>query len=107
MKLPNDAIIAPEKITRYLLVRKKHRDKSKWLAQAGYTLGNWRKLEEDIRKEILPLEALPTENTKYGQMYEILANLTGPNGKVLAVCTIWMIEKTGVTKFITLFPNKR
>lgn len=108
MKLPENTIIAPEKITRYLLLWRKHKDKSQWLAQAGYSLKNWKKLEEDLREQILPLEAVQTESTKYGQMYEIVDNLTGPSGKILAVCTIWMIEATtGRTKFITLFPNKR
>lgn len=40
-------------------------------------------------------------------MYEIKGNLTGPNGKSLAVCTIWMTETaTGDTKFITMYPDK-
>ena len=40
-------------------------------------------------------------------MYEIKGNLTGPNGKTLAVCTIWMTETaTGDTKFITMYPEK-
>ena len=53
------------------------------------------------------LLAIPTENTRYGQMYKIKGNLTGPNGKILAVCTIWMTETTtGDTKFITMYPKK-
>jgi hypothetical protein len=35
MKLPADAIIAREKLTRYLLVRQARGDKSAFLAQAG------------------------------------------------------------------------
>ncbi|MBD2204797.1 hypothetical protein H6G33_13520 [Calothrix sp. FACHB-1219] len=38
MKIPPDAIIADEKITRYLLVPREQDDKSKFLAQAGFTL---------------------------------------------------------------------
>ncbi|MEW6347554.1 MAG: DUF6883 domain-containing protein [Thermodesulfobacteriota bacterium] len=48
------------------------------------------------------------DHTPYGNMYEIRARLTGPNGTDLPVCTIWMVEQsTGITKFITLFPDKR
>jgi hypothetical protein len=55
----------------------------------------------------LSRSAIPTDNTKYGQMYEIKGSLTGPNGKNLTVCTIWMTETaTGDTKFITMYPNK-
>ena len=33
--------------------------------------------------------------------------LTGPNGKSLSVCTIWMTEtETKSTKFITMYPDK-
>ncbi len=46
-------------------------------------------------------------NLYYGQMYEIRGNLTGPNGKTLATITVWMTEiATGVTKFITIYPDK-
>ena len=49
MKLPADTLIAPEKLTQYLLVVRKRNDKSKWLAQAGYALENWRELEKHLR----------------------------------------------------------
>jgi len=55
----------------------------------------------------MSLDAISTENTRYGQMYEIKGNLIGPNGKTLSVCTIWMTETaTGDTKFITMYPEK-
>ena len=107
MKLPANTLIAPEKLTQYLLIVRKRNDKSKWLAQAGYTFENWRVLEKDLRLQILSLEALPTESTAYGQMYEIRGDLTGPNDKTLAVVTVWMMETaTGVAKFITMYPSK-
>lgn len=71
MKLPANTVIAPEKLTQCLLIARKRNDKSKWLAQAGYTLENWQALEKDLQLQILSLEALPTDNTAYGQMYEI------------------------------------
>ncbi len=71
MKLPQNTLIATEKLTRYLLVQRKYNDKSKWLAQAGYTLANWKTLKKDLTRQILPLEAVPIERTRYGQMYEI------------------------------------
>ena len=107
MKLSSNTLIAPEKLTQYLLIPRRRNDKSRWLAQAGYTIKNWQLLEKDLRKQILSLAAIPIENTRYGQMYEIKGNLTGPNGKTLAVCTIWMTETaTGDTKFITMYPEK-
>lgn len=107
MKLPENSLIAHEKLRQYLLILRKRNDKSQWLAQAGYTLENWQELENDLRVQILSLEATPIESTKYGQTYEIKGELTGPNGKSLLVCTIWMTETaTGNTKLITIYPDK-
>jgi hypothetical protein len=107
MKLPAHAQIAREKLTRYLLVRRPVGDKSEFLRQAGYTLDNPQRLEEDIRKQILMQDAVPLEKTNYGDLFEIRGSLAGPNNKVLKVKTVWMQELgTGITKFITLYPDK-
>jgi hypothetical protein len=107
MKLPTDAQIAPEKLTRYLLVKRPLGDKSEFLKQAGYTLDNPERLEEDIRRQILILDAVSVEKTNYGELFEIRGSLAGPNTRVLKVKTIWMQEfGTGITKFITLYPDK-
>jgi len=108
MKLPSTAVIASEKIKEYLLSPRKRNDKSKWLAKAGYKLGNWQRLERDLRTQILSQNAVFTEDTKYGQMYEIKGKLTGPKGKSLFVRTIWMNEhESRLTKFITMFPDRK
>ena len=108
MKLPSDAVIAPEKLTKYLLVQREFDDKSQFLRQAGYTFDNWEQLEADLRLHVLSTEATVIEHTDYGDLFAIRAALTGPNGKTLFVRTIWMQElRSGVTKFITLYPDKR
>ena len=108
MRLPKDALISDEKLVKYLLVPKKRNDKSRWLAEAGYTLGTWPILKADLKNQALPGNASLIETTAYGIMYEIRSRLTGPNGKTLAVRTIWMVEKaTGIAKFITMYPDRR
>jgi hypothetical protein len=103
VRLPQDALISDQKLVKYLLAPRKRNDKSQWLAQAGYTLENWA-----IRKQVLPKNAALIESTDYGRMHEIRARLTGPNGKTLAIRTIWMIETaTDTTKFITMYPDRR
>jgi len=48
------------------------------------------------------------ESNKFGRYYKIRGTLTGPNGVMLAVRAIWMTEHfSGVTKFVTLIPDKR
>jgi hypothetical protein len=108
MKLPKDAIIAPAKLTNYLLIYRPVDDKSKFLARAGYSLNNWQQLETDLRSQILVLDAIPSDEiNRFGDVYEIRGSLTGPNDVSLKVLTIWMTEySTGQTKFITLSPNK-
>ena len=108
MKLPVTAQISRKKLTQYLLVSRKRSDKSKWLEQAGYTAENWHELEHDLRIQILSADANPIETTLYGQLYEIRGTLKGPKGKIIHVCTIWMVEKEGgLIKFITMYPDKR
>ena len=107
MKLPSNALIASEKLTKYLLVKRSVGDKSEFLKQAGYTLENWQRLEQDIRQQILSKDAVPIEQTEYGELFEIQASLVGPNGVALNMRTIWMREsRSGLTKFITLYPDR-
>lgn len=97
-----------EKLSRYLLVPKVRGDKSAFLAQAGYSLENADQLLQDLRTQILPLDAIGLESNKFGRYYEIRGTIAGPNGVNLAVRTIWMTEHlSGATKFVTLIPDKR
>ncbi len=107
MKLPADAIIAAEKLTRYLLVRQPRGDKSEFLSRAGYTLENSDRLLHDLRTQVLSLDAALLHSTEFGEFYEIRGVLTGQNGVALSVRSIWMREKlSGSTKFITLIPER-
>lgn len=108
MKLPPDAIIARDKLTRYLLIRQARGDKSAFLAAACYTLQNVNRLLHDLRTQILSLDAAPLESGKFGQYYEIRGTLHGPKGITRSVRTMWIIEHlSGVTKFVTLIPDKQ
>jgi hypothetical protein len=101
--LDRNAIIPEAKLTEYLLVFLEKDDKSKFLAQAGYILENWQELEQDLREQILSLEAIPTIQTQYGQKFAITGNLTGRNQRSIRVKTIWIVSQD-ITRFVTLFP---
>jgi hypothetical protein len=108
MKLPADTIIAPEKVTLYLLVPQARGDRCRFLERAGYSLENASQLLHDLRTQLLPQEARPTKSNRFGQYYETRGSLTGPNGITLNVRPIWMSEHlSGITKFVTLLPEKR
>jgi hypothetical protein len=106
MKLPADSEIARMKVTHYLLKLRDEDDKSQFLALGGYTLAYADKLLEDLRG-LLGSEAEFVQTTEYGDKYQIHGTLTGPNGRMLRVVSIWMTEEaTGRTKFVTLHPDK-
>jgi hypothetical protein len=103
--LEPNAIIPKAKLTQYLLIRLSKNDKSQFLATAGYTLANWQDLERDLREQILPLNAIPTILTEFGQKYEISGHLRGVNGVILKVVTVWIVNDSE-TRFVTLVPQK-
>ena len=107
MKLPANCEIPLSKLSQYLLVPLARADKSKFLAQAGYTLGNAPRLIDDLRSQILPLDATPAGTTEFGDFYEIRGILRGPNGVTLRVKTIWIREHLQRnTRFVTLLPDR-
>ncbi|OGU10705.1 MAG: hypothetical protein A2X61_05045 [Ignavibacteria bacterium GWB2_35_12] len=58
MKLPANAEISEVKIVNYLLKNRSKNDKSRFLNLAGYNQSNYQKLIEDIRTQILILDAV-------------------------------------------------
>lgn len=107
MKLPADAVIAESKLTRYLLRRREEDHKSGFLAIAGYSVDNWRRLEQDIRSILSAGDAELIDVTEHGEMYHIKGRLAGPNGSVLNVITAWVrLHSTGETRFVTLIPDR-
>ena len=107
MKLPQDVIVSERKLREYLLTQRSEDDKSGFLALAGYDSTSWRQLETDIRQLIHDQDAELTRMTPYGEMYKVVGRLTGPNGRVLNVVTIWItLSANGETRFVTLVPGK-
>lgn len=107
MKIPRDAIIAREKLTDYLLVSRIQNDKSRFLAQAGFTKANPAALEKAIRLLAESGEAVEDSANEYGVFYRLAGSLQGPNGKSLAVITIWIRWNLDQQfRFVTLKPQK-
>jgi hypothetical protein len=107
MKIQANAIIDPRKISDYLLRPLEDSDKSEFLAQAGYHEANSQRLLDDIRAQLLPLDAEDLGPFDYGQKFRIRGTLVGPNGQSLRVVSIWAtVLITGETRFITLYPDK-
>jgi hypothetical protein len=107
VKIPDDAVIPEEKLTRYLLVPRLKDDKSKYLAQAGFTQANPEDLLTAIHQLIANNQAVEDNINEYGVFYLVEGNLQGINNSNLAVVTVWLQSKyDGSFRFITLKPKK-
>jgi len=109
MQLPNRtlAVIAQDKLTDYLLNLRHKRggSKARLLAQFGYTVQNWERLEADIRRG-LEAEVTRVRTTDYGRRYEIRMTLQPPSGEPFTIRTIWQIDiGTAFPRLITLYPD--
>jgi Domain of unknown function (DUF6883) len=76
MKLPPDTEIARIKVTQYLLKLREEDDKSKFLAQAGYSVAHTEQLLQDLYG-LLTADAELVQKTEYGDKYQICGKLTG------------------------------
>jgi hypothetical protein len=70
MRIPIDNVEIPrEKLTQYLLVLRLEDDKSKFLAQAGFTPENPDLLEQAILQLIRDNDAIQDRTNEYGNYY--------------------------------------
>ena len=105
-----DAVVAEEKLRRYLL-SSTHPDgkgKAQFLVGLGYLQHNWERLADDLREQHLTRVAEAGRFSPYGQKYEILGPLTGPNGVTAWVRTIWIVRHgESRPRLITLIPQEK
>ena len=106
MRIPEDLIIPDAKITQYLLVFKTRNDKSRFLAQAGFTQENPEDLTLAIQKQAIDREAIEEKSNEYGTFYQVQGELIGVNNISLSVVTVWLQRQIdGKFQFVTLKPN--
>lgn len=90
-----NAIIPPDKLLKYSL-NKEHKGGGKDKAIAferalGYNINNYEQLMENVLINIRKYPAVYKDTTRYGKRYEVIMELTGPNGKSAIVKTGWLI----------------
>ena len=78
MKIPADAIIAPSKLTDYLLLTRPSDDKSRFLAQAGFHRASPKLLEAAIRQLAADAEAVDDGVNDYGTFWRDGRGLARP-----------------------------
>lgn len=99
------SIIAEEKLTQYLLVPRRFDDKSRFLAQGGFSIQEPHVLEMALRELASSVEAVSDGENEYGEFLRQEGRLKGPNGRGLNVALIWIKWRLdGSVRFVTLKP---
>lgn len=96
IRLPRyrDAVIPKAKFTQYALNPDKDPDKARAFEKAlGYTMDNADELIERINAKLPEYKAVEKGDRGWGMTYEVIMDITGPNGKTAKVLTAWIDDK--------------
>ncbi len=96
------------KLKGYLLdpEHSQNQSKANWFNQAlGFDQSNWQDLASQIRFD--PATAVPTKTSQYGQTYEQVVRITGPNGKTIDTTFVFMKDNSGAVRLVTGIPAKK
>lgn len=102
-----DPVIALDKLTGYLLVKRPRGDKSGFLGLADFTADNPGTLMAELLALTARCDATEQETDQFGTRYRLEGILKGPNGVELSVATIWLRKADGRVHFVTLIPRRR
>ena len=110
MTVPNAdrAIVAPDKLTGYLLnvSHKRGGPKARLLLSVGYRADDPQRLESDLRTQHLSLDVTRTSENAYGVVHEIEGPIKTPSGRIVRFCSVWQVDTgTDVPRFITMYPR--
>ena len=97
MKLPKyeNSVIPRAKFTEYALNPAKDPNKAEAFEMAlGYTTQNADHLIEQIRSNLPLYQAIEKGDRGYGMTYEVIMDITGPNGKTAKVLTAWIDDRS-------------
>lgn len=100
----NKAVIPTSKLTSYALDEIKQSDKARAFREAlGYTKANAQELLDNIKRNLPHFPAQKRGNNGYGERYEVIMTLKGPNDKTVKVLTGWIDDiETGEMRLTTI-----
>jgi hypothetical protein len=105
------AYIAPPKLLKYSLDKEHPRGKNKAIVferVLGYNLNTAGRLERDILGNLPYYDAVYKGKGKHGDKYEVIMELTGPNGKTAKVVTAWIFrENKDFPQLVTTYVPKK
>ena len=106
MKLPNaeGAVVAPEKITHYLLsfTSPNGRPKANSFTRFGFRASEWEVFAEALCLLCLENEVVDIKETIHGVQYVIIGMIPTPDGRNPTIRTVWQIDSgTDFPRLIT------
>ena len=112
MKLPNreEAYVAQEKITLYLLNRDNPDSESKanFFSRFGFDIEHWGDLAEALRIHARRHEVVSIMENERGIRYVLDGELKTPDGRNPNVRVVWMIDRgRDIPRLITACPRRR
>jgi hypothetical protein len=110
MELPNKfkAQVALEKITDYLLseTHAVGKPKARYFRSYGFNDKNANDLAQGLLAIAQNSTVADSERSRFGTKYLIDGELESPNGVMIRVRTIWIIENdTEIPRFVTAYPT--
>jgi hypothetical protein len=104
-----EAVIPIEKFTKYALDPNKSPHKALAFELAlGYNKSNVEKLIKNIKSNLNKFPATSKGNKGFGDIYEVVMDLTGENGKIAKVLTGWLDDvSNGEMRMTTVYIDKR
>lgn len=111
MLLPNreKAYIPPEKLSRYLLsdTHALGREKARFFKSHGYSQDNVSLLEQGLLTLAREGTVLQEVVSVHGIKYVVQGSMITPQGRVISVRTVWIIEPGDESpRFVTAFPAR-
>lgn len=110
IRLPRyqEVSIPRAKFTEYALNPLKDANKAEAFKKAlGYTLENADDLIEQINAKLSEYNAVEKGDRGWGATYEVVMDITGPNGKTAKVLTAWIDDKnSGEMRLTTIHVDK-
>jgi hypothetical protein len=96
--------VAESKITDYLLAKP---TKSKFFLRFGYSIQDWTRLRDDIWQMVNEYPLTFERDNAYGSKSAIRGIIAAPDGRLINLTTIWMIEpdEPDRGKFLTAYPT--
>ena len=109
MELPNKsrAHVPLEKVTNYLLseTHAVGKSKAKYFRSCGFDERNANQLAHGLLAIAQNVQVTNFERSPYGTKYVIDGEMETPNGVMIQVRTIWIVEKErDVPHFVTAYP---